>query len=77
MNNGNKVLIGAIFIFISSVLISAQFITSAILSINRNIWSEGSIYQVFYSAGYLLVILSVVSLLVGLIFMLSVLKNKE
>ncbi|MEC1695656.1 hypothetical protein [Schinkia azotoformans] len=77
MNYYYEILIGAVFMLISSILISAQFIAASIFSINRKSFSPGAIYYVFNSAGYLLVILSICFFIVGLIFILTGLKNKK
>lgn len=76
MDQTFKVLAGSIFMLISAILFSAQFITAAILSVNKNSWGNGAIYNVFDSAGYILVILSICSLIVGVVLVVMGLKKQ-
>ncbi|WP_082233034.1 hypothetical protein [Halobacillus massiliensis] len=68
-----KIITGTIFLLIGAILFSAQFITSAILSI------EGAF--VFNKAGLTLIIMSICSFLIGITIILygvrDLLENTE
>ncbi|WP_026801495.1 hypothetical protein [Pontibacillus halophilus] len=77
MNKEAKLISGVLFILISSIFISAQFITAGILSINKNNWSEGTIYTVFNSPGTILFWLGIISSVIGLVLVVLSLKAKN
>ncbi|WP_101842641.1 hypothetical protein [Halobacillus sp. Marseille-P3879] len=77
LQDSNKLITGALFILTSAILLSAQFITAAILSVNRNSWSSEAIFSVLGSAGYVLISLSIGSLAAGIFFMVSGLRGQS
>ncbi|TKD72265.1 hypothetical protein [Pseudalkalibacillus hwajinpoensis] len=62
----SKVIIGSVCLLISSILLSAQYITAAIMGIGRNRWGPNAINELFTSGGYLLITLSVLFFIVGI-----------
>ncbi|OEH91131.1 hypothetical protein [Bacillus solimangrovi] len=65
MENYLKMIVGTLFMLISALLLSSQFITAAILSINT-----GTLYNVLDSTGYILISLSIIFFLIGFVMIL-------
>lgn len=64
--NNNRIL-GTGLLIVSAILISAQYITTAILTLNIKDSSKGTFFHVFDNSGVLLIVFSILFFLIGLI----------
>lgn len=73
--NYTKIVVGSVLMLMSSILISAQYITSSVIMSSRNEWSPNAINQGLFSGGYVLFSLSIIFFIIGIV--LVVISNKS
>lgn len=66
-----NIVVGSVFLLMSAVLLSAQYMTSAIIMSSRNEWSNNAINQGFFSGGYVLFSLSILFFFIGIFLIVT------
>jgi hypothetical protein len=56
----NHKILGTLFFVVSAILISTQYIVTAILTLNLGSSDKGTFYNIFFNSGYVLVVLGVI-----------------
>ncbi|SDM19451.1 hypothetical protein [Sediminibacillus halophilus] len=74
--NAYKMITGTLFILTGAIFLSAQYISSAILSTSHTFWSNTAPLHDLGNAGYILLTLSIASFLIGALFIASAAGNR-
>lgn len=73
----DRKILGTLFFVVSAILISTQYIVTAILTLNLGSSDKGTFYNVFFNSGYVLVVSSVIFFIVGIILFIRDMVGKK
>lgn len=73
----NRKILGTLFFVVSAILISTQYIVTAILTLNLGSSDKGTFYNVFFNSGYVLVVSGVIFFIVGIILFVRDIVEKN
>ncbi|MCM0627111.1 hypothetical protein M5J14_21680 [Lysinibacillus sp. OL1_EC] len=73
----NHKILGTLFFVVSAILISTQYIVTAILTLNLGSSDKGTFYNIFFNSGYVLVVLGVIFFIVGIILFVRDMVEKN
>jgi len=73
----NHKILGTLFFVVSAILISTQYIVTAILTLNLGSSDKGTFYTIFFNSGYVLVVLGVIFFIVGIILFVRDMVEKN
>ncbi|KMN37101.1 MULTISPECIES: hypothetical protein [Bacilli] len=73
----NHKILGTLFFVVSAILISTQYIVTAILTLNLGSSDKGTFYNIFFNSGYVLVVLGVIFFIVGIILFVRDMVEKK
>lgn len=73
----NHKILGTLFFVVSAILISTQYIVTAILTLNLGSSDKGTFYNIFFNSGYVLVVLGVIFFIVGIILFVRDMVGKK
>ncbi|EFI66006.1 hypothetical protein BFZC1_24185 [Lysinibacillus fusiformis ZC1] len=73
----DRKILGTLFFVVSAILISTQYIVTAILTLNLGSSDKGTFYNIFFNSGYVLVVLGVIFFIVGIILFVRDMVGKK
>ena len=73
----NKRAVGGLFIFLAALFICTKFISAAIYSSSEAPWSSGTFNDQLHEIGTTLNILSIVSLVIGIVYLYFAERDKQ
>ncbi|MFE0566442.1 hypothetical protein ACFW1D_28780 [Priestia megaterium] len=73
----NKRAAGCLFIFLAALFICAKFMSAAIYSSSEASWSSGTFKDQLHEIGPTLNILSIISLIIGIVYLYFAERNKQ